>query len=243
MADIYVTTSWDDGHKLDTSLALLLKKYGIRGTFYLSPQDREFEKDNLLSDDEIRTISRDFEIGAHTMNHPHLPAISLLDADREIEESKRYLENVIGKKITAFSYPYGEFTPGIAGLVRTNGFRIARTTEKYHWGLQPKDRYLLPTTLETHRISLTSLPGELYALYQLAGSNIIETGRFLDWEYLALSLFDRCLKNGGIYHLWGHSWVIDKWKEWEKVERVLKYISNNNNVTYVTNSELSSIEL
>jgi hypothetical protein len=36
---IYVTTSWDDGHKLDMKLAVLLKKYGIKGTFYICPNE------------------------------------------------------------------------------------------------------------------------------------------------------------------------------------------------------------
>lgn len=30
---IIVTTSWDDGHKLDLKLAKLLEKHEIRGTF------------------------------------------------------------------------------------------------------------------------------------------------------------------------------------------------------------------
>ena len=30
-----VTTSWDDGNKLDLKLAALLDKYGLVGTFYI----------------------------------------------------------------------------------------------------------------------------------------------------------------------------------------------------------------
>src|SRR5207237_6708341 len=69
---IYVTTSWDDGHKLDVRLAALLKKYGIKGTFYICPQDQEFKDEDLLSPQDILSISQDFEIGGHTITHPHL---------------------------------------------------------------------------------------------------------------------------------------------------------------------------
>ena len=49
MKKTIVTTSWDDGHKLDLKLAALLKKYNIKGTFYISPHDNEFSKNELLS--------------------------------------------------------------------------------------------------------------------------------------------------------------------------------------------------
>ena len=92
---IIVTTSWDDGHKLDLKLAKLLKKYGIRGTFYISPKNREFREEDLLSDEEIIKLDRDFEIGAHTMTHPRLTKISEREAFNEIIDSKKYLENLI----------------------------------------------------------------------------------------------------------------------------------------------------
>jgi peptidoglycan/xylan/chitin deacetylase (PgdA/CDA1 family) len=48
---IMVTTTWDDSHILDFKLAKLLKKYGIKGTFYISPKNREFREEELLSDE------------------------------------------------------------------------------------------------------------------------------------------------------------------------------------------------
>jgi peptidoglycan-N-acetylglucosamine deacetylase len=51
-----VTTSWDDGHKLDLKLARLLQKYNIAATFYISPANREFSKRDLLSEQEIQTL-------------------------------------------------------------------------------------------------------------------------------------------------------------------------------------------
>src|SRR3989344_6448243 len=73
MKKVIVTTSWDDGHKLDLKVASILKKYSIKGTFYICPEDRELRKSELLSDREIVMLSKDFEIGAHTMTHLLLP--------------------------------------------------------------------------------------------------------------------------------------------------------------------------
>ena len=46
-----VTTSWDDGHKLDLKLAKLLKKYGVPATFYIAPNNRQWDKKDLLTKD------------------------------------------------------------------------------------------------------------------------------------------------------------------------------------------------
>src|SRR5215469_1471877 len=109
MKKVIVTTSWDDGHKLDIKLAKLLKKYGIKGTFYVSPKNHELSKKDRLSNAEIKSLSKDFEIGAHTMTHPHLTRIAPDKAFQEIKESKEYLESIIDKKVNSFCYPYGDF--------------------------------------------------------------------------------------------------------------------------------------
>jgi peptidoglycan/xylan/chitin deacetylase (PgdA/CDA1 family) len=48
-----------------------------------------------LSNDEIYQLSRDFEIGCHTMTHPRLIKISEREVFYEIIDSKKYLENLI----------------------------------------------------------------------------------------------------------------------------------------------------
>jgi len=49
MKAVYITTSWDDGHVLDMRLASLLTHYGFKGTFYISPHDREIPVEQRLS--------------------------------------------------------------------------------------------------------------------------------------------------------------------------------------------------
>ena len=38
---VIVTTSWDDGHPLDLKVADILSEFGIQGTFYVAPYNRE----------------------------------------------------------------------------------------------------------------------------------------------------------------------------------------------------------
>jgi peptidoglycan/xylan/chitin deacetylase (PgdA/CDA1 family) len=71
------------------------------------------------------------DIGAHTLTHPHLTQIPLENAREEIFSSKKKLEDLFGRPIRHFCYPYGEWNESIAELVREAGYATATTTR---WG-------------------------------------------------------------------------------------------------------------
>lgn len=48
------------------------------------------------------------EIGAHTVNHPQLAALPRDVQEFETRESKRHLETLLGVRVAAFAYPYGD---------------------------------------------------------------------------------------------------------------------------------------
>jgi hypothetical protein len=62
--------------------------------------------------------------------------------------------------------------------------------------------------------------------------------RLGNWVELGKSLFDSVLQNGGIWHLWGHSWEIDELGLWNDLEEMLNYVCNREGVAYVPNWEL-----
>jgi peptidoglycan/xylan/chitin deacetylase (PgdA/CDA1 family) len=229
---IIVTTSWDDGHKLDLKLAKLLKKYGMRGTFYISLKNREFKEEDLLSDEEIIELNRDFEIGAHTMTHPILTTINEKQAFNEIIESKKYLENLIKKKVNCFCYPGGKYNNKIKELVKEAGFIGGRTIKRYCFKC-PSDPLIYGTTIQTYNnIS------DILKILRFSKFNPLKFYENLNWEHRAKRMFDYVLKYGGMYHLWGHSWEIEKNHYWHKLEDLLAYISNRQNLKYLTNSEV-----
>lgn len=45
-----------------------------------------------------------------------------------------------------------------------------------------------------------------------------------DWTKITKNTFNYVNQNGGVWHLWGHSWVIDKYNDWNKFEKGLSYI-------------------
>jgi peptidoglycan/xylan/chitin deacetylase (PgdA/CDA1 family) len=92
------------------------------------------EDSRPLSRDELVRLASDplIELGAHTVTHPVLSALSVVDQRREVLASKRFLEEVADRSVDAFSYPYGrrvDFGPDTTELVRESGFACACTNE------------------------------------------------------------------------------------------------------------------
>jgi len=233
MKPAVLTTSWDDGHRCDLRLARMLKEYGLSATFYVAPKNQEFAKQDLLTSQEIRDLSHDFEIGAHSMTHRRLPTISAQQAETEIVDSKAVLEQITGKEVKTFCYPGGAYTQLHVQLVKDAGYRYARTVARYAFAVDAP--YEAGTSLHVYNHRF-----DLWQTACFARFRPIKVLRCLEWEILARAMFDRVIKEGGVYHIWGHSWEIDEHNDWERLENVFRYISANPKVKYVTNGELEA---
>jgi len=226
--ELIVTTSWDDGTVTDIRLAELLEKYGIKGTFYIPKS----YPDNLLPKEDIVALGKEFEIGAHSVTQPYLTKITPVEAKREIEESKTYLEDLLGHSVAMFCYPRGAYNENIKKMVRDCGFVAARTCNHGGFGL-PVDPY-------EWQITLHASNGSPFMTLRIWRKSGISIKSLLDWESRAKLLFNLALEKGGIYHMWGHSQEFERKNEWGKLERVLDYISNREGVGYMTNGEIFS---
>ncbi len=236
MKQVIVTTSWDDGHKLDERLSALLTKYHMKGTFYISPEDHEIAPEDRLNEKQLKAISKQFEIGAHTMTHPRLTEVDDKRAKKEMQDSKKYLEDLLKHPVTTFCYPGGNFKEKHVAMAREVGFSYARTVRRHRFDL--KGSLLEGDTT----INAYNHYQDLWKIARFAHFNPIRTYRYFQWDVLAKAMFDRALSEGGVFHLWGHSWEVDKLGFWEKLEDVLKYISDRKGVQYVTNGELPALQ-
>jgi hypothetical protein len=64
---------------------------------------------------------------------------------------------------------------------------------------------------------------------------------FKRWDIIAKKSLDDVLENGGIWHLWGHSWEIDRYDNWPLLRDVLQYAKDNGRkygADFVTNGML-----
>jgi len=69
------------------------------------------------------------DLGSHTRTHPHLTQLPPDKAREEIAASKKKLEDLFGRPIDHFCYPFGDWNEAVRDLVREAGYRTACTTE------------------------------------------------------------------------------------------------------------------
>jgi len=84
-----------------------------------------------MVDEEIRLLaaSPGIEIGAHGLHHLSLPTLSRDDLHREVFEGRSALERIVGRRVTAFAYPYGDVSPACVDSVVAADFGCAVTCE------------------------------------------------------------------------------------------------------------------
>lgn len=84
----------------------------------------------LMDAAQIREwLAAGHEIGAHTMTHPRLSQLPLDRARAEIVDSRRRLEDLFGRPVRHFCYPYGDFNPAVRDLVAEAGYESACTIQ------------------------------------------------------------------------------------------------------------------
>ena len=70
------------------------------------------------------------EVGSHTLDHVHLPELSLDAAREPLIRSRLVLSEMLGSEVTAFCYPYGDFEPEHQRLAKEAGYTNATTTAR-----------------------------------------------------------------------------------------------------------------
>ena len=104
-----VSITIDDGYKDNLVAIEMMEKYQIPYTIYISTG--LIGKEQYLTTQDLEDISKlDLcTLGTHSVNHIHLSSLNKEKQYEELYDSKLFLENIIGKKVIDFSYPYGDY--------------------------------------------------------------------------------------------------------------------------------------
>lgn len=124
-----IVLTFDDGYRdFYTDAYPILKKYNVKATQYVIAGWLGYP--NNMTKAQVAEIAADglVEIGAHTMHHAWLKGLPLKTLSEEVFESKRTLEEVTGKPVTSFAYPYGAFDLAAINAVAQAGFTSAVST-------------------------------------------------------------------------------------------------------------------
>lgn len=127
--------TFDDGCRDNYDCALpVLEHFGIRVTFFIATGflDKAFPtfagEYPMMTCAQVRELATlGHEIGAHTTSHPKLTKVPLEIARAEVEDSKRFLEDLLRNEVVSFAYPKGNYNEAVRVLVESLGFRAAVT--------------------------------------------------------------------------------------------------------------------
>ncbi len=120
-----VVQCWDDGREQDLQLCDILRRQGATATFNLNASVLD-QPNRAWS--RNRAVYDDFTVANHSLTHPHLESIPITAARAEIVDGRKRLQDIFGRPVLGFAYPYGTYTPAVMDALREAGHVYARTT-------------------------------------------------------------------------------------------------------------------
>jgi len=134
-----VALSFDDGMDDNHEYVLpILEAQGLPATVYVAtgligksnPWMADDSGARMMTTAELRDlVHAGFEVGAHTVTHPDLSQLDFETCLREMTESRRTLESLLGVEVRTLAYPYCRYGPAALAAARAAGFVAAVTCE------------------------------------------------------------------------------------------------------------------
>lgn len=150
-----VAITFDDGYLDNLENAYpVLEKYQAKATIYVvvDRHDRdwstykkahhnsgELAREPKLNDQQVQFLSQSgvIEIGSHTLTHANLDKLDAVAGLSELVDSKQLLEQLTGKSVNSFAYPFGIYSQRDVDLAQQAGYSNAVTTKEGIDGVNP----------------------------------------------------------------------------------------------------------
>jgi peptidoglycan/xylan/chitin deacetylase (PgdA/CDA1 family) len=132
-----ILLTFDDGYADTLDVALpIMREFGfsaivsVLATFdhlhnWWDDEEEILHADLLRPEQVLKLSAAGVEVASHTLTHPHLPRISPDELRHELTRSKQALEELLGKEVPVFTYPYGETNALVKSAAREAGYRCA----------------------------------------------------------------------------------------------------------------------
>ena len=210
-----VCLSFDDGTIYDQRFIELLNKYQLKATLNLNSGLNNFVW--YFDDRPVRRLDlsknsdlyKGHEVASHSLTHPYFSSLNKEQIIKEIKEDIDNLSSIFNERITGFAFPFHDQTEDNIQTVK-DAFDLDYIRYSYFSNeYLPKDRYHIP----------------INALYN--DEDIYER----------LEAFEKNNEDNSLFVIAGHSYEFEMKDEWKKIEKLLSYLKDNENITVLTMKE------
>lgn len=217
------TLSYDDNITQDERLIEQMKKYKIKGTFNIIPgwfarEDAVFPEGetyiNVTEKKALEIYDNAFvEVANHGFRHGRMTVQPPIQRMEEVIQCRQKLEEMYGRIVTGFAYPYGMYDGELMAVLEQFGISYARTV------------------FSTYEFNLPENWLELHPTCHHADEKLGElTERFLS---------DKVSENPYLFYVWGHTFEFDQQDNWEVIEALFEKVSGREDeIWYATNGEI-----
>lgn len=123
-----VLITFDDGYFSDYAAAFpLLAKYGQRALFFVIA-GFVGQSDRLGWPQIQEMMSYGMDIGSHTVSHNALAGLNETELRRELADSRKILEDHLGREIQCIAYPCGSYNEQVLRMTKKCGYEGGFTT-------------------------------------------------------------------------------------------------------------------
>jgi peptidoglycan/xylan/chitin deacetylase (PgdA/CDA1 family) len=128
--------TFDDGYTNILRIAKFLEGKKIKPCVFLLADPGHANRSELGTNLSIAT-KKDWKkiqqlgwsIGSHSATHPDFSKIGISEAMKEIEESKKVLENTLGQSVSSFALPRGNRNAIVDQIVKEAGYTMCMTMD------------------------------------------------------------------------------------------------------------------
>ncbi len=121
-----ISITFDDGFKDNLTLvAPLMEDLELPWTIFVVSDFLSDEYPDYMSKEDLLELSkyRFVKIGAHGKTHQPLASMKFEDAERELRESKKEIENILGQQVLTMSFPHGSFSQDLLRCCKDLGYK------------------------------------------------------------------------------------------------------------------------
>jgi len=220
-----LTLSYDDGVVQDRRLVGILNRYGLKCTFNIGSgvlgTTGEMRVNGSAVDvskvapEEVPALYEGHEVAGHGLWHSALDSVGTPAAMYEIIEDRRRLEQLTGRMVRSFAYPFGVYSEEVKEMLRLAGYESARTVMSAgDFGI-PRDFLAWNPTCHHNDPDLDGL------IRKFCGPAPLHAGPQL-------------------FMLWGHAYEFDERDNWDIIEKFASHVSGfSEEIWFATNGQIA----